>query len=264
MKKASFVTSTLFLAICLMAGCKSTSVNTKPMAGTLDIPLQADTIPANVKKAMDNAYKFHPHEIMSDTTADIAVFSIDEIDQTSSEGFGIMVTKGAETTNFLTIRNTRQPQASYNAKTGDLWLTATAMSGTGVRVERLYQIRFQEDGKAFIKMEVNPYNVQQELIKRIGYTIDGDNVTLYDGDKLLTTVTNTLSDMGGFDEENPMWIGEQLYYDVSGNEPRVIFVPGLRFTTSPMLYYDDMPDLSATLSIDANGGLTIHEISKNE
>jgi hypothetical protein len=106
--------------------------------------------------------------------------------------------------------------------------------------------------------------VQQELIKRIGYTIDGDNVALYDGDKVLTTVTNTLSDMGGFDEENPMWIGEQLYYDVSGNEPKVIFVPGLRFTTGPMLYYDDMPDLSATLSIDANGGLTIHEISKNE
>ena len=78
----------------MMAGCKSSGVNTVPMVGILDMPLQEDSIPANVKNAMDNAIKFHSHEIMSDTTADIAVFAIDEIDQTPSEGYGIMVTKG--------------------------------------------------------------------------------------------------------------------------------------------------------------------------
>lgn len=259
--RKSFVTSVLCFAICLlMAGCKSTTIDTKPMAGTLDTPLQHDSIPANVQKAMDNASRLHQHEVMSDTTANIAVFSIDEIDQTSSEGFGFVVTKGAVSTNFLNICNTRQPQAKYNAKTGDLWLTSCAMSGTGVNVEWLYQIRFDEDGKAYIKTELNPYAVQQELLKRINYTIDGENATIYDREKALTTITNTIKDMGGFDDENPMWIGEQLYYDLSGDEPKLVFVPGVKFTTGLALLYDDMPDFSAPITIDENGNLTIHEI----
>ncbi len=262
MKKISFVTSVLFLAISLMvASCNSTTIDTKPMAGTLDSPLQSDSIPANVQKAMDNALKLHYHEVMSDTAANIAVFSIDEIDQTPSEGFGFVVTKGTVSTNFLNIINTRQPQAKYNAKTGDLWLTSCAMSGTGVNVEKLYQIRFQEDGKAYIKTELNPYAVQQELLKRIGYTVDGENVTIYDGDKVLKTITNTITDMGGFDDECPMWIGEQLYYDLSGDEPKLVFVPGVKFTTGLALLYDDMPDFSAPISIDKSGNLTIHEIT---
>ena len=232
MRKIIFNAFIPFLAICLiMAGCTITSVTTMPMAGVLEQPMQPDSVPANVKKAMDNAVKFHSQEIMSDSTTGIAVFSIGEIDQTPSEGFGIMVTKGAVTTNFLNIHNSREPQARYNAKTGDLWLTAVAMSGTGVRVEWLYQIRFQDDGKAYIKTEVNPYDVQKKLLRRMGYTIDGENVTLYDEDRVLTTVTNTVTDMGGFDEEKPLWIGEQLYYDLSGEEPRVVFVPGVKFTT---------------------------------
>lgn len=251
-----------FLAICLMmASCKSTTIDTKPMAGTLDAPLLTDSIPAHVQKAMDKALKLHNHEVMSDTASNIAVFSIDEIDQTPSEGFGFVVTKGAVSTNFFNILNTRQPQAKYNAKTGDLWLTSCAMSGTGVNVEKLYQIRFQEDGKAYIKNEINPYAVQQELLQRIGYTIDGENVTIYDREKVLKTVTNTITDMGGFDDESSMWIGEQISYDLSGDEPKLVFVPGVKFTTGLALLYDDMPDFSAPISIDENGNLTIHEIT---
>ena len=265
MRKNYFITLISFLAICLMmAGCKSSGVNTVPMVGILDMPLQEDSIPANVKNAMDNAIKFHSHEIMSDTIANIAVFAIDEIDQTPSEGYGIMVTKGTETTNFLNIRNTRQPQAKYDAKTGDLWLTSSAMEGTGVHVEWLYQIRFQENGKAYIKTVVNPYNMQQELLKRMGYTIDGESVTLYDQDNVLKTVTNTIRDMGEFDQDKPICIGEQLYYDVNGDKPRVVFVPGLKFATSPMPYYDDMPDLSAPFAIDDNGNYTIGEITVHD
>lgn len=234
------------------------------MAGVLEQPMQPDSVPANVKKAMDNAVKFHSQEIMSDSTTGIAVFSIGEIDQTPSEGFGIMVTKGAVTTNFLNIHNSREPQARYNAKTGDLWLTAVAMSGTGVRVEWLYQIRFQDDGKAYIKTEVNPYDVQKKLLRRMGYTIDGEKVTLYDEDHVLTTVTNTVTDMGGFDDEKPLWIGEQLYYDLSGEEPRVVFVPGVKFTTGLALTYDDMPDLSASFTVDDKGDCKIDEITVQE
>ena len=103
--------------------------------------------------------------------------------------------------------------------------------------------------------------VQQELLKRLGYAIEGETISLYDGDKLLTTVTNTVKDMGGFDDEQPLWIGEQMYYDVSSGEPKVIFTPGVKYTTGLVLTYDDMPELTAPITIDENGLFTIHEIS---
>ncbi|MBQ7457719.1 MAG: hypothetical protein IJS70_00965 [Bacteroidales bacterium] len=78
---------------------------------------------------------------------------------------------------------------------------------------------------------------------------------------MLATVTNSVKDMGGFDKEQPLWIGEQLYYDVSSGEPKVIFTPGVRYTTGLVLIYDDMPELSAPITIDENGLFTIHDIT---
>ena len=181
-------------------------------------------------------------------------------DETSMEGYGIVVKNGDVSTSFPHIRHTREVQSKYNAKTGDLWLTSSAMDGTGVRVEWLHQIRFGENKTAYVKTQVNPYDVQQALLQRLGYTIEGETITLYDGAKLLATVTNTVEDMGGFDDEHPLWIGEQLYYDVSGDAPRLIFIPGVKFTTGLVLTYDDMPELSAPVTIDENGKLTIREI----
>ena len=207
------------------------------------------------------AGKYHCHELMNDTVNGIYLASIDEIDLTATEGYGIEVTKGAVSTTFPNIRNTREPQAKYNARTGDLWLTSSAMEGTGVRVEWLHQIRFGENETAYVKAEVNPYSVLQELLLRLGYAIEGETISLYDGDKLLATLTNSVTDMGGFDDEQPLWIGEQLYYDVSGDEPRVIFIPGVKFITGLVLTYDDMPELSAPVTIADDGTITIHEIS---
>lgn len=205
----------------MLAGCKPANVNTKTMDGTLEEP-----------------------------------FSPDE----PTDGCGIMVKNGDVSTIFPHIRHTREVQSKYNAKTGDLWLTSSAMEGTGVRVEWLHQIHFGENKIAYVKTQVNPYDVQQTLLQRLGYTIEGETITLYDGDKLLATVTNTVEDMGVFDDEHPLWIGEQLYYDVSGDVPKLIFVPGVKFTTGLVLIYDDMPELSAPITVDENGSFTIHEI----
>ena len=191
-RKYLFCLSILLALGLMLAGCEPATNNTKPMAGTLEEPLSPD--------------------------------------ETSMEGYGIVVKNGDVSTIFPHIRHTREVQSKYNAKTGDLWLTSSAMEGTGVRVEWLHQIRFGENELAYVKTEVNPYGVQQELLQRLGYTIEGETISLYDGDKLLTTVTNTVKDMGGFDDEQPLWIGEQLYYDVSGDEPKVIFTPGVKFT----------------------------------
>jgi hypothetical protein len=262
MKRNSFISLAIVFAIgMMMAGCKTADVNKKQLAGTMEEAMQSDTMPDHVQQTLAKAIKYHSHELLNDTVNEILVSSIDEADQTSTEGYGIQVTKAAVSTTFPNIRHTREPQAKYNAKSGDLWLTSSAMEGTGVRVEWLHQIRFGDNDLAFVKTEVNPYGVQQELLQRLSYTIDGETISLYDGEKLLATVTNTVKDMGGFDDEQPLWIGEQLYYDVSSSEPKVIFTPGVKFTTGLVLTYDDMPELSAPITIDENGLFTIHEIS---
>ena len=265
MKRKNFVSLAIaFLAIGMMtAGCKSASVNKKQMAGTMEAPVPSDMMPDSVQQALAKAMKFHSHELMNDTVNEVCVTCIDEMDETSAGGYGILVTKGAVSTTLPNIRHTREPQATYNAKTGDLWLTSPAMEGTGVRVDWLHQIRFGDNDLAYVKTEVNPYGVQQELLQRLGYTIEGETITLYDGDKLLATVTNTVKEMGGFDDEQPLWIGEQLYYDVSGDEPMVIFTPGVKFVTGLVLTYDDMPEFSAPITIDENGLFTIHEIKQS-
>ena len=263
MKRRIFISLAIviFAMAMMMAGCKTAGVDKKQVAGTMEEPMPSDMMPDHVQQALAKAMKYHCHDLLNDMENEINVSSIDEVDQTSTEGYGINVTKGAISTTFPNIRNTREPQAGYNAKTGDLWLTSSAMEGTGVRVEWLHQIRFGDNDLAYVKTEVNPYSVQQELLQRLTYSIKGEAISLYDGDKLLATVTNSVKDMGGFDGEQPLWIGEQLYYDVSSGNPKVIFTPGVKFTTGLVLTYDDMPVLSAPFTIDENGLFTIHEIT---
>ena len=231
----------------VMEGCKNSNVNIRQMVGTMDEPVPSDVMPDSIQKALNKASRFHNHSLMSDEANEISIESIDVLTQENSseefstQGYGIVITKGAQSVTFTNMRNTRQPMAKYNAQTGDLWLTTSAME--------------------YVKTEVNPYGVQQELLNRMHYTIEGETITLYDGDKQLATVTNTVADMGGFDNEQPLWIGEQLYYDVSCDEPQVVFVPGVKYTTGLVLTYDDMPELTAPFTIDENGLFTIHEIS---
>ena len=263
MDRKSFIrfATVIFAMALVMAGCKAAGDNTKPVAGTMEEPVPSDRMPDRVQQALTKAMKYHCHDLLNDSVNEICVSSIDEVDQTSTEGYGINVTKASQSTTFPNIRHTRAPQARYNARTGDLWLTSPAMEGTGVRVEWLHQIRFGDNDLAYVKTAVNPYGVQQELLQRLGYSIEGETISLYDGNKLLATVTNSVKDMGGFDDGQPLWIGEQLYYDVSSGDPKVIFTPGVKYTTGLVLIYEDMPELSAPVTVDENGLFTIHEIT---
>lgn len=283
MKKTmySLMASLVVLSVCgLFAACAG-SKSIKNVCGTLEGPLAEDSVPAQVKQAMDNAKKIHPHEILSDTANDVSVMSIDQADEISTEGFGIMVTKGSQSTTFPQIRNVRQPKARYNKATGDLWLATSAMEGTGVQVERLYQIRFKEDGQAFIASTVNPYDVQQAFCKHLGYTTEGEKISIYFDEELIDSVKNTVTDMGGFDED-ALWIGEQITFDLtftyhqpccdtpanshSGdshsplNQPRVCVTPGVKFVTGLVLHYDNMPEISANITVDDKGALTLSDI----
>ena len=264
----------------LMNSCQTKQSGVRLVAGTLDAPLPADTAPQHVQEAYGKALKVHPFDILSDEANSISVCGIGEVDTTSTEGYGIMVTKGATSTTFLNIRNTRQPMACYDAQTGNLWLTSSAMEGSGVRVEWLYQIRFHDNDSAYVAAVVNPYDVQQALCQRLGYTLDGDTVTLCsvtpDGVTPLATlpqplpiregsdiplhqkspqekVTTPLPDREGQGESPLLFIGEQLFYDLTGNQVQLQVVPGVKFADSPVLIYDDMPTLSLPVTLSGEG-----------
>ena len=264
----------------LMNSCQTKQSGVRLVAGTLDAPLPADTAPQHVQEAYGKALKVHPFDILSDEANSISVCGIGEVDTTSTEGYGIMVTKGATSTTFLNIRNTRQPMACYDAQTGNLWLTSSAMEGSGVRVEWLYQIRFHDNDSAYVAAVVNPYDVQQALCQRLGYTLDGDSVTLCsvtpDGATPLATlpqplpiregsdiplhqkspqekVTTPLPDREGQGESPLLFIGEQLFYDLTGGQVQLQVVPGVKFADSPVLIYDDMPTLSLPVTLSGEG-----------
>ena len=70
--------------------------------------------------------------------------------------------------------------------------------------------------------------------------------------------------MGGFDSEQPLWIGEQIQYDLSGNAPLMLITPGVKFTTGLVLTYDDMPTLAAPLTISEDGKVSISELKEHK
>lgn len=260
--KSKFFATILICGISMwFSSCNSCSngpaTDYSPMSGTLDGTLEPDSAPARVREAMERAERFHCYEIMCDTVHDICVEAIGEVDNTASEGYGIVVEKGAASTTFPNLRNSRSPMAQYDERNKVLWLSCSAMEGTGVRVERLYLIRFYDDDKAYVAHSVDPYAVQQELCRRLGYSIEGERVTIYDGGREIAQVTNTTTDMGGFDDEQPLWIGEQMWYDLSGDTPRLLVTPGIKFQTGLVLTYDDMPTLTAPLTINKSGMVVI-------
>ena len=147
-------------------------------------------------------------------------------------------------------------------------LAAVAQSFTGQVVDEMRTpipfanvVLLNVSDSAYVAGTIEPYDMQQALCQRLCYSIDGEQVTLYDGHRLIATATNTVSDMGGFDDEQPLWIGEQLAFDLSGNAPVLLVTPGVKFNTGLVLLYDDMPTLRATLSISDEGMTEVTDIT---
>ena len=262
MKKSRLWTMVTIGMVCMfITACKDTNADFSNVKGTLEGPLTEDTIPPRILEAMEKAERFHQHELMSDAIANVAVFSIDEADTTSTEGFGIVVTKGAISTTFPNIRNVRQPRACYDREKGNLWLTSSQMEGTGVAVERPYLVRFGDNDIAYIAATIDPYDMQQALCQRLRYSVEGREVALYDGEQHLVTVTVHETNMGDL-YEDAVWIGEQLTYeaDADADGLTVCVTPGLSFNTGRVLIYDDMPTLKARVTLDDDGSFTLDSI----
>ena len=119
----------------VLTSCNWTEAKVLPVAGTLDAELGA----LNAERSPFNSQS-STFSVMSDTVAGVSVFGIDRVDTVSTQGYGIVVVKGATQTTFPNIRNVRQPQAKYDREADVLWLTSSAMEGTGVQVEWLCQM----------------------------------------------------------------------------------------------------------------------------
>lgn len=247
------------VALCgMMMGCKSDNAQ-RPVNGTMEEAVAPGEAPQAVMDLMkqvniDDCYE----TLMEDKTTGVSVWSLLKCsDEVSSEGYGIVVGKGDVKTALPHMRHGRMPRARYDATTGDLWILGSDMEGTGVNVERPYLLRFDDNGYASIANSIDPYEMQQALCKALTYSIDGQEITFYAEGKELAKATNTIEDMGGF-MDDAIYIGEQISYGIEG--PMTVQVtPGVNFVVGKVLHYDDMPTISATVTMTDNGSFKLSD-----
>ena len=240
------------VALCgMMTGCKSNAQ--RPVNGTMEEAVAPGDAPQAVVDLMKHVNIDDRYEtLMEDKTTGVSVWSLMKCsDEESSEGYGIVVGKGDVKTALPQLRHGRMPRARFDTATGELWILGSDMEGTGVNVERPYLLSFDDNGYASIVNSIDPYEMQQALCKALTYSIDGQEITFYAEGKELTKATNTIEDMGGF-MDDAIYIGEQFSYGIEG--PITVHVtPGVNFVVGKVLHYDDMPTISATVTMTESG-----------
>ena len=253
MKKDLIILIAILLAFGAVTGCKKSG--TRPVKGTLEQELGTTRPPKGVTATIKATEKTPGDErfesIMEDKEDGVSVWGLMKCsDSISSEGYGITVIKDGVETDFKNIRHGNQPKARYDKPR--LWFVGTAMEGTGVHVDQPYLMMFDKDKCAHVIATIDPYDLQQELCKRVSYSIENKDITFYADGKPITTVTSKTEDMGEFFDD-PVWIGEQFKYLITGKKLTIIFTPGLCFVTGKVLIYDDMPDIAATVELNQDG-----------
>ena len=245
------------VALCgTMTGCKGNAQ--RPVNGTMEEASQIGEAPQAVVDLMKQVTIDDRYEtVMEDKAGGVAVYSLLKCsDSISSEGYGMVVAKGDVKTALPQLRHGRMPRARYDAATGDLWILGSDMEGTGVNVERPYLLRFDDDGYAHIVNSIDPYEMQEALRKVLTYSINGQEITFFADDQEIAKATNTMEDMGGF-MDDAIYIGEQIAYSIEG--PLTVHVtPGVNFVVGKVLHYDDMPTISATVTM-TDSGLTLSD-----
>ena len=263
MKKTFILLIVMMLAAGTIAvSCKGKKAEVKPVKGVLEEPVREGTAPEQVIATLERHILDQNFEmILNDTVNNVHVWSLVRCDSTtSSEGFGIVVAKDGRATIFADIRHGNTPYAHYNATTGELWLTGVSIEGSGTHVERFYKIGFREDGPHYIAATIDPYEMQQALIDELKYSIKDDVITLYNGENELAKVTNTVKDMGDFFDD-AVWLGEQITYNINTDKLFVLAQPGVNFVTGKVLHYDDMPAITARVTLNDDGSFTLSNIN---
>lgn len=234
--------------------------NITPVNGVLDetvVSKAPETVKNTLKRIIiDDRFE----NILNDEKNGISVWCLMRCDDNnSSEGYGVVVRKGNLLTAFPDIRHGNNPKARYDSSSKRLFLTGGAVEGTGILAEQLHIIGFDETGKATILTKINPYDIQKALCGKLGHTVNDSLVTFYDGTKKICAVVDTTTDMGGLDS-TPVWIGEQIAYDISGRQPRVLVIPSLKHVTGLVLDYSMMPTIEAEISIGDGNKIAISDL----
>ena len=235
-----------------MTGCNKGN-GQRPVNGTMEEAVALSEAPQAIEDLMKHVNIDERYEtLMEDKTTGVSVWSLMKCSDTvSSEGYGMVIGKGDVKTALPYLRHGRMPRARYDAATGDLWILGSDMEGTGVNVEHPYLLHFGDDGYASIVNGIDPYEMQEAWRQVLTYSIEGQDITFYVEGQPLATVTNHVEDMGEF-MDDAIYIGEQIAYSIEG--PLTVHVtPGLNFVTGKVLHYDDMPTLSATVTLGENG-----------
>ena len=261
MKKSLISLLTIVLICGIATGCKDKAAVTQPVKGTFYELIGPDSVPQEVSLKLKNTQKAASDDcyeaILGDKDSKVSVWGLMKCsDNQSSQGYGVIVVKDGQETAFE-IRHGNMPKAFYEEETGQLWFSGAVIEGTGTLVERPYLMKFDENNRAEIVASIDPYDMQQELCKRLGYSIDGQDITIYaDGDSLVT-ITNHLENMGGF-YDDALWIGEQIQYIVN-KDLTVYFVPGISFVVGKVLIYDDMVGIVAKVNLQPDGSFTLSD-----
>lgn len=261
MKKILICLTSSILVLGLFTGCKDKSAAAKPVKGTIEEAFGADSIPQFVKDSFNKTSGTNDgfEVILDDKENNVSVLGLMTCtDGQSAQGYGVKVMKGNQET-MLEIRHGNEPKAYYDASNGNLWFTGAVMEGTGTLVERPYLIYFDENGKANIVTSIDPYDMQQELCKRLSYSIEGQDITILVDGKPLYTVTNHVEDMGDFFDD-AIWIGEQIEYVVD-KDLTVNVMPGINFVTGKVLNYDDMLPITAKVNLNPDGTFTLSDFN---
>ena len=234
------------------AGLPDREEGIKNVCGTIE---QATTpsAPAAVREAMtplDSRFE----RVLGSEGDTVGVWSmLRSGNDTSSEGYGVVVGRGTTMTPLPDIRHGNQPRACYDGVSGSLWLAGADTEGTGILQERLYLLRFSADGTASVAASLAPFDVQEALLPRLEYVARGNDITLYADGLPLTTVKSHVDDMGAF-YDDAVWIGEQIAYDLSNpQEITLRLTPGISFVVGRVLIYDDMPTLVAGVKLTESG-----------
>lgn len=103
---------------------------------------------------------------------------------------------------------------------------------------------------------ISLYDVQQALCSRLGYSVEGEDITFYVDGEAVSTVTNTITDMGGFDDD-AIWIGEQMSLEKGTDGLQVRVTPGVKFITGLVLHYENMPTFTADVTLSDSGEVVL-------
>lgn len=245
------------IAVCgMMSGCKGKSLSAAvqhPVNGTMDEAVIPDDASQAVEDLMKHVTIDDRYEtLMEDKATGVSVWSLLKCnDSISSEGHGIVVAKGDVKTALPHMQHGRMPRAHYDAATGELLILGSQAEGTGINIGRVYMLRFDDDGYATITNSIEPYEMQQAWLDALTYSIDGQDITFYIDGEPMTTVTNHIEDMGGF-MDDAIYVGEQIDYSIEG-PIRVLVTPGVNFVVGKVLHYEDMPTISAAVTMTESG-----------